>query len=69
MDSSSASVPNQSTAVFGTFQAILSPSVLPTEASLAVQREMVLDLLPELLVDQRVVPAVLSGPRGDALPT
>lgn len=55
--------------MFRTLQVVLRPSVLPTEAPLAVQGEMVLDLFPELLVDQRLVPAVLSGPGGDSLPT
>ena len=53
----------------GTFRAVLRPSIMSTQAPLAVQRELVLDLFPELLVDQSVVPAVLSGPRGDSLPT
>lgn len=47
---------------------VLAARILPAEAPLTLQREAGLDLGPQLLVDQRVVPAVLSGPGGDPLP-
>lgn len=47
---------------------VLAARVLPAEAPLTLQREAGLDLGPQLLVDQRVVAAVLSGPGGDPLP-
>lgn len=43
-------------------------SFLSTEAALTLQREADLDLTPQFLIDQRVVPAVLSGPGGNSLP-
>lgn len=46
----------------------LGGSVLPAEAALTQQRELGLNLRPQLLVDQRVPPAVQSGPGGDPLP-
>lgn len=69
MDSSSACFINKLNWVFCTSQVILHPITLPTEALLTMQMELVLDLIPELLVDQRFVATVLSGPCGNSLPT
>lgn len=51
-----------------TSRVVLCDDVLPAEAALTLQREGGLDLRPQLLVDQRVVPAVQSGPGGNSLP-
>lgn len=69
MDLSSACFINKLNWIFCTSQVILHPTTLPTEALLTMQMELVLDLIPELLVDQRFVTAVLSGPCGNSLPT
>lgn len=68
-DSSSACFINRLKWIVGTSQDILHPTILPTEALLTMQMELVLDLIPELLVDQRFVSAVLSSPCGNSLPT
>ena len=47
---------------------ILTVVVLSTGSSLTQQREAGLNLSPELLVHQRVLPAVQTSPRGDSLP-
>lgn len=46
----------------------LGGGVLPAEAALTQQRELGLNLRPQLLVDQRVPPTVQSGPGGHPLP-
>lgn len=47
---------------------VLGAGVLPAEAALTLDGEVGLDLGPQLLVDQRVVAAVASSPRGHPLP-
>lgn len=51
-----------------TFQVALCDGVQPTQAALTLLRKGVLDLCPQRLVHQCVVPAVQPRPGGDPLP-